>query len=79
MSGKSHTRLFGCTNLPGHETDSFDDGWLYDLFTREDTPGHSVWPVRMVVGPEVTALIDHVVRDIWVKLDLWDQGSQELW
>lgn len=66
------------THLPGHEADSLDDGRLYDLFSGEDTPGHGVGPVGVIVCPEIATFIDYVVGDVGVLLNLGYQGGEEL-
>jgi len=60
------------TNLPGHETDCFDNGRLHDFFSREYTPCYGIRAIRVGVRSQVTAPIDHVVRDVAISLNLRD-------
>lgn len=64
------------TNLPCHETNSFHNGWLDDLLSREHAPCDGVW-TRLSVRSEVTALVDDIVCDIRVPLDMRDQRVEE--
>lgn len=57
-------------HLPGHETNSFDDGRLYNLLAREHTPSNSVGSIRVRVGPQIASLVDHVVGDVAVTFDV---------
>jgi len=56
--------------LPSHKADCLHDGWLDNFFTREDTPRHCIWAVRVCVGTEIATLIDDVICDVTVPLDL---------
>jgi len=54
------------TCLPCHETDSLNNSWLDDFFSREHTPRNSVRSLRIRVGLQITLLVDGVVGDIGV-------------
>jgi hypothetical protein len=58
------------TNLPRHEADGFYNRGLDDFFSGEYTPCHGVWTFRMGVGPQVTILVDGIIRDVPVPLDV---------
>ena len=70
---KAHT-----TYLPRHEADSLDDGGLDDLLAWEHAPSDCIGSLRVGVGAQVAAAVDHVVRDVDVALNVRDEELQQL-
>lgn len=58
------------SHLPGHEANRFNNSRLDDLLSWEDTPGNGVWPLTVRVRSQVAALVNCIVRYMWVTFDL---------
>jgi hypothetical protein len=63
--------------LPCHEAHRFDDSGLNNLFTREDAPCNSIWPVRVRVGAQVATIVDHIIGDVAVALDVCEEEGEK--
>lgn len=76
MLGTAHGIV--TTHLPCHEADSLHDRGLDNLLAREDSPGDRVRALGVRIRPQVTGLVEHVVRDAWVALDVHEKLVQQL-
>jgi hypothetical protein len=58
------------TNLPSHETNSFYDGGLYNLFTRKYAPRNGIGTFRMGICAQIPLLVNNIICDAVVPFDV---------